>query len=406
MRPPAFPVLTRPVLSRPVLIRPVLSRRRLLAALAVSTALQACTPGGGRAGKGAAELQDTLAGLLAAGCEGWTGPGGVMLHVSAPRIGLDWSGATSCHGPAEAAELDTSQPLRIASITKTFVAASTLKLVQHGKLSLETSLAASVSDATAAALAKGGYDPEAITLRMLLQHTSGLYDYAEDDAYLARVMADPSQRWTRASQLAFALDHGQPYGAPGAVFHYSDTGYILLGEILERRESAPLAAIVRASIGFGHLGLNSTWWERDEPVPAGLPPRAPQYIGETDILAIDPSVDLYGGGGLVSTLPDLARFLRALFQTDDILGAGHRGLMMEPSAQSLVADSPYGMGLARMNVAGEPCFGHGGYWGTVAWHCPARDVTVAAAVTNTNGRDALRTLRDSALADSLAAVPA
>ena len=73
-----------------------------------------------------------------------------------------------------------------------------------------------------------------ITVRELLLHTSGIYNYGTDPDYQAAVNADPTKHWTRLEQVRFAVEHGRPVGEPGALYAYSDTGYALLGEILER----------------------------------------------------------------------------------------------------------------------------------------------------------------------------
>ena len=377
-----------------------LTRRRVLAAIGAGALIPACAPASKSADP---PLSDRLDALLVSACEGWTSPGGAMLYVSAPRLGFAWSGARAGSANDGHTVPRPDQPMRIASITKPFVAATVLRLVQQAQLDPDAALTGLVSPASETTLRSGGYDPDAITVRMLLQHTSGLYDYAEDAAYFAEIMADPSIVWTRASQLDFAMTHGQPAGAPGTVFQYSDTGYILLGEIVERLTGQGLAGAVRSGLHFDRLGLRSTWWERAEPPPPGVSGRVAQYVGAMDAGLIDPSADLFGGGGLVSTLEDMALFLRALFQGEDILDAEHRGLMTAPTPQSLAAGSPYGMGLGQTVVGGETCHGHGGFWGIVAWHCPARDVTVTAAVTNTDARPALQTLRDAALAETIAA---
>src|SRR5205809_483841 len=163
-----------------------------------------------------------------------------------------------------------------------------------------------------ALLRGGGYAVDAIHVRNLLQHTSGLYDYADDHAFQAFVVSHPRHRWTRAEQIQFAMTHGKPLFPPGTDFHYSDTGYILLGEILERVTGQGLGAAYRSLLHFDRLGLGQTYLETLEPKPPHAAPRAHQYLGGIDTAGFDPSFDLYGGGGLVSTVRDLDRFHRAL----------------------------------------------------------------------------------------------
>ena len=117
-----------------------------------------------------------------------------------------------------------------------------------------------------------------------------------------------------------------------------------------------------------------------EPRPAGVPDLAHQYLGDADTRGIDPSFDLYGGGGLAATTSDMARFTRALF-------AG--GVFAKPTSITLMTTIPdiadaartYAFGMSRQKYAGDTYWGHSGFWNTLAAHVPVRDVTVALSVT-------------------------
>ncbi len=238
---------------------------------------------------------------------------GEALAVRAPGLR-----ATLADGFADTAArtpLSPDTPFRVASMTKTFVAAAVLRLVEEGKVKLDAPITEYVSPESLAVLRTDRYDLDHITVRQLLQHTSGLYDYATDDAYDEANVSDPAHRWTRLEQLQFAVDHGDPLAPPGKRFSYADTNYILLGEIIERvdRQDAPRGRARASCISTGS-GLDHTYWEILEPTPPGTPARAHQYYATGfDNIVLDASSDLYGGGGLVSTVDDLARFYRGLF---------------------------------------------------------------------------------------------
>lgn len=317
-------------------------------------------------------------------------PPSAILLVLAPQLGLDWTRAVAGAAHDESAPLRPDGTLRIASNTKAYVAAAVLRLVEDGRLDLDASIDRVLQPASVATLRAGGYRPQAITVRMLLQHTSGVYDYAGDESFIARGMQDPARRWTRAEQLEWAMSAGRPYGAPGEVFHYGDTGYILLGEVLEVVTGQPMPAAIRSLLDFDRLGLDATWFETLEPGPAAAPPRLLQHSEGMDAALIDASVDLFGGGGLVSTLPEMARFHRALLQGEVFTKAATLASMLEPSPQSRASGGDgYGMGLARLRPAnGVDCYGHAGFWGTELWHCPSVDVTVAGAVTDSGAFEA------------------
>jgi D-alanyl-D-alanine carboxypeptidase len=296
---------------------------------------------------------------------------GEAVAVRAP--GLDVTAAAGLADVEGGRPLHAETPFRIASVTKTFVAVAVLRLVEQHRVRLDAPVTAYLAPETIAMLRGGGYRPEEITVRQLLDHTSGLFDYAATKAYDDVNVADPGHRWTRAEQVRFAMEHGRPRAAPGRKYHYADTGYVLLGELLERATRRPLPSAVRDLVGFRRLGLDHTYWESLEPAPAGAPPLAHQYYGdEFDNATLDASHDLYGGGGLVSTVADVTRFYRALFH-GRILDEHTLRTMVEPSRAGRAAGA--GMGIFRIDVDGRECFSHAGYWGTEAVHCPALDLT-------------------------------
>ena len=101
---------------------------------------------------------------------------------------------------------------------------------------------------------------------------------------------------------------------PGEGVSLSDTGYVLLGEILERRTGLGLAGSCRSLSQLEKLDLGLTYLETLESRPRAAQPRAHQYYETIDSTGFDPTFDLYGGGGIVSTVDDLARFYRALLE--------------------------------------------------------------------------------------------
>jgi D-alanyl-D-alanine carboxypeptidase len=261
---------------------------------------------------------------------------------------------------------------RIASVTKTFTAAAILRLVERGRLALEDPISRHLSPAIAALLRQGGYDVDAIRVSHLLRHTSGLAgDYAQLPAYLEFIVSHPRHRWTRAEQVRFVIDRTSPLAPPGAEEHYSNTGYILLGEILERATGRRLAAACRSLLGFARLGLDETYLETRERKPAAAKPRAHQYIGNIDTTRFNPSFDLHGAGGHVSTLDDLVRFYRALL-----------GGRFFKRAATLRTNQ---MGIDRTPIGDAICYGHGGSWGVAAYHCPRSGVTIAAMINQADG---------------------
>jgi len=306
----------------------------------------------------------------------------ILAGVSVPSIGLEWDGATggTVRGKAEP-RLRPNDSFRIASVTKVYVAAAVFRLIEERRVGLYDSIDRYIGPETSKILESGGYDPRAIRVQQLLAHTSGLYDYAMDADFAAEISRNPAKHWTRREQIEWAVHHGKPIGPPGKQYHYSDTGYVILGEILERVSGQAMPAYVRSALSFETAKLGSTYFESLEKTPSGLPARVHQYWLETDITDFDPSMDLYGGGGLVSTTHELNVFMRSLltgklFMRPDTLAAAltpvavEAGMGIHPSA-NMIATVPFG---------GRICWGHLGYWGTVSLYCPDIDAAVSMTV--------------------------
>lgn len=301
---------------------------------------------------------------------------GLLVRVESPDLDAQVAAGVADRATGEPLEPDAT--VRIASNTKTFTAAATLRLVEGGRLGLDDAIAPLLTPALTEALVAGGYQPDVITVRQLLLHTSGLVDYGKHPDYLAAVEADPGRRWTRLEQVQFAMDRGPPLGAPGEVFGYADTGYSLLGDILERTTGTTLGAALRDLVGFDELGLDETWFEQEEDPPAGAAPRAHQYVGEDDGHDVDATADFYGAAGLVSSVDDLAAFYRALLAGDVFEDPATLATMLEIPPTN--TDAGMAMGLIRQEVAGEECWGFSGFWGTFALTCPGAGVTFAVSI--------------------------
>ena len=310
---------------------------------------------------------------------------GVALAVVSPRV--HWTGSAGHAAFGARAALDPGAGFRIASVTKTFTAAAILRLVEQGRVGLDDPIAEHLAPATFDLLRGGGYDADAIHVRHLLMHTSGLYDYASDPKFVAYVLTHGRHHWTRTEQVRFAITHGKPYAAPGKEFHYSDTGYVLLGEILERATGRPLASAFRRLLGFEQLGLSHTYLESLEPRPP-VRPRAHQYYQRVD------------STGVRSLLRPLRRRRAGLDgrRPRPLLPRPAHGDVFEKSATlrtmlgkpnpRRVAD--LGMGIFSNRIggrSGEDCWGHSGFWGTTVIHCPASNVTLALDVNQADGFD-------------------
>ncbi|HFQ92716.1 MAG TPA: class A beta-lactamase-related serine hydrolase [Anaerolineae bacterium] len=260
---------------------------------------------------------------------------------------------------AGAANLDDGTPmqpddrLEIGSNSKSFAIALLLQLQEEGALSLDDPLSKWLPD-QAAILPNG----DQMTLRQLAQHTAGIWDYG--DAVIGAGTTDPdklTQAYTPEELVQFAIDNGAPDFAPGdeGMWKYSNTGYILLGMVLEAAAGETLADLYQTRI-FDPLGLESAaliegvpqgeidtrgyWWTADG-----------ERMDTTDWNASQG----WAAGALAMTAADLAKYGKALaagelFQNPDSLA---EMLTFFPDA----APAPYGLGLMDF---GNGYFGHEG----------------------------------------------
>jgi len=199
---------------------------------------------------------------------------GILLHVESTRLGKKWSAAAGLSDTARHVAMKPDQPFRIASVTKTYTAAAILRLVEQGVVSLSDPISKHLPREFIALLERDNYRTDSITVEHLLSHRSGLDEHTAVQSYIPLSLANPRKHWTRAEQVTWLVDSLQPIGKPGERFKYSDTGYILLGAIIEHHTGKNYGVAARELLGFDKLGLKQTWFETLEPAPAGIAERA------------------------------------------------------------------------------------------------------------------------------------
>jgi D-alanyl-D-alanine carboxypeptidase len=240
---------------------------------------------------------------------------------------------------------------RIASVTKTFVATVVLELVEEGKLALADTLQRRLPG-----LVPNG---AGITVRHLLNHTSGLFDYDSDKKWQAARFATPGRVWTPRELVEVATAH-PPLFKPGSRWAYSNTNYILLGLVIEAVTGSPLGEELERRL-FRRLALRSTSYPTRTAIGGRFAhgyvvsrppiPRPPGTLIDVSAL-LSPSG--WGAGQIVSSAGDVAAFYAAL------LG----GRLLKPgvlaSMKSPVSGHDYGLGLGVFHTPCGKAFGHDG----------------------------------------------
>jgi len=265
---------------------------------------------------------------------------------------------------------------RIASVTKAFVSVLILQLEAAGKLDIDDP----VQKYLPGVVPNGG----AITLRELMNHTSGLFNYTDDDAFVKDPFTNFARVWTPAQLLAVAFAH-PPNFAPGANWSYSNTNYIVLGLVVEAVTGEPLGQVLQEKI-FTPLGLTSTSF----PTAIELAPDLVHgyvKVEGTPLIDITPGLNPSWGwaaGAIVSTAKDVTTFYRALF-TRKLLPAPQLDEMETPSTNAGV----YGLGIFNTFPACGRAFTHTGDflgWQNIAYST-ANGKRQAVVMVNVNFSD-------------------
>ncbi len=224
-------------------------------------------------------------------------------------------------GAAGVSNLETQTPVqpddrfRIYSIAKAFGAIVVLQLVDEGVLSLDDTVTKWLD--TDAVMAIPNIDQ--VTIRQLLNHTSGVYDFADDtdspfweDAFLGPNV-DWAKVWTIDELLAYAsAENHAAYFAPGEGHHYSNTDYLLLGMIVEAATGNTYGDELQSRV-FDPLGLQNTFLAEGAAVPEGTI-SGYQMLGDQPLdVSISNLSWIWAAGGMVSTTEDLLTFGDALF---------------------------------------------------------------------------------------------
>ncbi|HEY9368516.1 serine hydrolase domain-containing protein [Streptomyces sp.] len=341
-------------------VRPVRPVRTALAAATVVAALTATAlaPASALAAERDADraarpdhtaTQQALEAQVAAGVPG---------AVAQARVGrASWTGT--------AGERRGNQRFRVGSITKTFVSTVLLQLQAEGRLDLDDP----VEKHLPGVVRGNGHDGRKITVRQLLNHTSGINSYTEDADFVAKVFGPGFfthryDTWTPEQLVAIAMTH-KPDFEPGTSWNYSNTNFVLAGMVVEKVTGRPYGKAVERRI-LKPLKLRATSVPGTSPAmpkPSGRAystlsrdPNAPVH----DVTELNPS--LAGAAGeMISDSNDLQTFYRALLKGRLLPPAELKEMTTTVPVSPDFPDYSYGLGLSRQKLScGKEVWGHGG----------------------------------------------
>ena len=283
--------------------------------------------------------------------------------------------------------MNTDALWKVASITKTFTAEVVLQLISQGKLSLDDKL--SKFD-----WSTGIVNRDQITVRMLLDHTSGLPDLENDDPAFQKVRyGNPTKVWTHEEILKWARTL-QPLSPPGQAYNYSNTGYYLLGMMIESVTGKTAAQEIQA-LDADRLGLKNT---RLADMPAYLLSQ-PHSDGYVSISGIPAGIEVPGNtnvvnatkwnttagwtsAGVDSGLLDLKTWIEAVASGKLLTPAMHAEQLKDPVQMTDNVNGPhYGLGVAITKLPSGELFWHNGAtlgYSSFAGNIPDSGITIVA----------------------------
>ena len=261
---------------------------------------------------------------------------------------------------------------RIGSITKQFTAAAIMQLVERGKVALDDEIGEYVDFPT------GGHR---VTVHQLLNHTSGIKSYTGLGDVWTRTIPLPVTH-----EVLFGLLTDIPFDfAPGDEWRYNNTGFYLLGVIVENVTDKSYEEYLQQEV-FDPLGLDDTSYCDEKKL---IPHRAEGYESEDGELVNDDLIDMthpFAAGALCSNVIDLLRWQQAL-ERGEVVSAESYALMTTPTALNDSTETDYGYGIGVDTVEDHRRIAHGGGingFVTMAARYPDDDLNVIV-LTNTPG---------------------
>lgn len=344
--------------------------------------------GGSALGAKSADVDPELAAKLQLRIDRWLvshrAPG-VAAAVRLPD-GSQWIGTAGTKTVGKfAQEIQPGTPFAVASLTKTFVAALMLKLNEEHVLRLSDPISKWLPNYPRA---------NRITVKMLLSHRSGIFDYFAHPRYEARVFGRPAHKWSVREILKLS---GPRYCAPGRCYRYSNTNYVLLGRIAYMVTGKSIAQNIRERF-LEPLELSDTFFQGQEVIrkfPAkGYWARRRGHVGFADASLMRPNTSgatvANAAGALLSSVRDISDW------QDALLG----GEVLSPWSLRLMTrfqpGNGYGLGMRVARLDGIRGVGHGGSlrgFVSIMYRLPDEDLDVVI-LTNL-GRTSIQSLADS-----------
>lgn len=315
----------------------------------------------------------------------------MLVHSDRLNIHFPIAAGTTDHVAA-----NPSQPFHTASVGKMFTSVIIAKLIEQGRANLEDPIEQYLPTALLKNLHiyKGKEYTSHIQIKHLLSHTSGLPDFFEDKprrqrAFMQEVIDQPSRLWTPEETVQWSKEHLTPHFPPGKGIHYTDTGYNLLGLMIESITGKRYAEVLRECI-FEPLHMNHSYLSHySEPAVKNEYPIANLFMDDIKINVNEyrSFSSFFAGGQTVSTLEDMLIFMKSLVQHQLIK---QESLDRMQSWTKMWVGMKYGHGLMRLQfipfTQKYVAWGHLGASGAFALYLPKLDVYLIGSFNQTTYR--------------------
>jgi D-alanyl-D-alanine carboxypeptidase len=288
-----------------------------------------------------------------------------------------------------------NQPFHIASIGKVFTATIILKLFEEGKLNLSDPIDKYLKKESLDKLfLYNGIDySDKVTITQLLNHTSGINDYFESEnkdsnSLLKEIKKNPDKFWTPEELLDFTRVNQKAVGKPADKYFYSDTGYILLGLIIEKVSGKKFEVVLQEKI-LTPLNMKDTYMHlRSEPLSKPKKPISTMMLSNKDVTTYKSISADWTGGGIISTAEDLLIFQSALVMGKII---SQNNYLAMRGRNKFIDGVYYGLGLMTVRfgdmlflMKGSPELqGHSGLLSTVMFYSAEIDTHIIANLGST-----------------------
>lgn len=313
---------------------------------------------------------------------------GINMSVYTPQAGM-WLGAA---GKADLYNNVSMKPCtisRMGSTVKMFTATTILKLAEEGKLNIDNKASNYLQSDVITKIENA----DKATIRQLLQHSSGIYNYIQNLQFQTASLNNLIKTWKPVELLQYAYGK-KAYFNPGADVRYSNTGYIMLGMIIEKVTGKPFYKVFEEKI-FTPLNLTSTKFAAENPVPAGI---ARGYIDFYSNLQVTESTyysgwDYYtADGGLISNPYDMNCFFTALMTGQIINNMSLTQMLNWQTPKEQDTDYfpiEYGLGIFKIQTSKGIAYVHSGdaigYYASMLYF-PADGTTVVYATNSNYGK--------------------